>query len=121
MNDDNLKPFSKGTSGNPKGRPKGSKNFATVLKGYLQCRIEEKDIFTGVIKKFRAIEVMVLKQIAKAMDGDLNAVKWIANRADGKARQEQFAERPKDNKIIIEIVGGLEDEENKDIKAQNGQ
>ena len=41
-NNDNLKPFKKGQSGNPKGRPKGSKNRSTIIKKWLE--VEEQSI-----------------------------------------------------------------------------
>ena len=39
-NEDNLIPFQKGQSGNPKGRPVGSKNRSTIAKKWLE--IEQK-------------------------------------------------------------------------------
>ena len=40
---DNLKPFKKGESGNPNGRPKGSLNRSTVAKKWLSTNQEYKN------------------------------------------------------------------------------
>ena len=37
-NNGNLKPFKKGESGNPNGRPKGSKNRSTIMEKWLEVR-----------------------------------------------------------------------------------
>ena len=36
-NEENLIPYKKGQSGNPNGRPKGSKNRSTIAKKWLQA------------------------------------------------------------------------------------
>jgi hypothetical protein len=67
--------FRKGISGNRKGRPKGKRNFTTVLTEIL----EEEIVITerGVRKKVTKLEA-ALKQLAnKAARGDLVAARQL--------------------------------------------
>ena len=81
--------FLPGVSGNPAGKPRGTRNFATVMKTLLELptdRIgaEFKDEYGRPISK---MEAMALVQVKRAEHGDLSAFKEIADRVDGKATQ----------------------------------
>lgn len=67
--------FRKGVSGNPKGRPKGKLNFATVLEQSLREKvvIEENGIRKTVTKFGAAIK----KLISKAVGGDIVAFRQL--------------------------------------------
>jgi len=71
--------FVKGRSGNPKGRPKGSQNFATLLHkiGRQRVRVTENG-GSRLISKF---EATMLQLMNKAISGDLKAIRelhcWI--------------------------------------------
>ncbi len=75
--------FKEGQSGNPAGRPKGSRNLSTILRELLDEEIELSD---GEKKKYK--EVIIRKLITKANDGDLRAITEIFDRVDGKPTQE---------------------------------
>jgi hypothetical protein len=72
-NKDNLKPFSKGQSGNPNGRPVGSLNAKTILQKYLGIITKAENPITNEIEDLTVAEQMHLKQIAKAIEGDFIA------------------------------------------------
>jgi hypothetical protein len=76
-NEGNLKPFKKGKSGNPKGRPKKLPHLEELLADVLG---EEKD----GIEAARAI-LMALR--AKATKGDVRAAEVLLDRAYGKSKQ----------------------------------
>lgn len=72
----NLKPFPKGTSGNPNGRPKGTVNLSTRIRNYLentQTLTYQKDKWQG-----EPIELLIGVYTQKAIDGDLKAATWLA-------------------------------------------
>jgi hypothetical protein len=69
--------FQKGRSGNPRGRPKGAKNFATVLEGELNQRVEITEI--GKRRKISMREAITKRLIAKAANGDAKAIQTVLN------------------------------------------
>ena len=50
-NEENLKLFKKGESGNPAGRPKGSLNRSTIAKRWLEVEQDLKNPLTGDTEK----------------------------------------------------------------------
>ncbi len=78
--------FVKGTSGNPRGRPLKGHAFAEILRAMLA---EEK---AGITSRERIARVV----IAKALKGDMDAIKWIVDRVDGKVTDmvEAHVDRP---------------------------
>lgn len=60
--------FQKGKSGNPKGRPKGSKNFDTELDAVLNKKVTV--IENGRAKKVTTQEAVLRKLTAKALEGN---------------------------------------------------
>jgi hypothetical protein len=50
-NEQNLNPFKKGQSGNPKGRPVGRKSRSTIAKKWLETPEKFKNPITGEIEE----------------------------------------------------------------------
>lgn len=87
--------FKKGKSGNPKGRPKGSRNFANVLSEELNQKIEVRE--NGVMRKISKQDALLKAIFAKALNGDLKAAQTIV------AMNERLAARnPPEPETIIE-------------------
>ena len=63
--------FKKGASGNPKGRPKGSKNFFTLLDQELAQPIVVN--VNGRRKTVSRLQAMVKQMVADALQGDQKA------------------------------------------------
>ena len=76
-NKENLKPFKKGESGNPNGRPKKLPELDKLLADVLG---EEKDGITAGEAILKALR-------AKASKGDVRAAEVLLDRAYGKAKQ----------------------------------
>jgi hypothetical protein len=72
--------FRKGESGNPKGRPKGSRTVGAVLQDILQQRIAVTE--NGKTRRLRALEVMLRRLANDAMRSEPVAVKLILSLYD---------------------------------------
>lgn len=79
----NLIPPVKGEIRNPKGRG-NSKNTKTILERFLNLEMKQKNPFTEQDEKMSVLELMHLKQIANALEGELSAYKEILDRHEGK-------------------------------------
>lgn len=64
--------FKKGKSGNPKGRPKGSSNFLTLLDGELAQSIVVNE--NGKKRTVSRMQAMVKRLVTGALQGDLKAL-----------------------------------------------
>jgi len=89
LNPQNLKPFKKGKSGNPAGRPPGIPNTRTRLQRLLNITQNLTNPITGEVEGFTILEQLDLQQIIKARKGDLAAYKEIIDRLEGKAKEDK--------------------------------
>ena len=71
--------FKKGKSGNPKGRPKGSRNFATDLKETLEKPVRVTD--HGKSKTVSTQHAALLRLREKALSGDARALDLLIDLA----------------------------------------
>lgn len=86
MNNKNLKPFKKGHPGGP-GRPKGSISITNRLTKYLEKQIKAReplDKSNQELKTFSLIDLIILRLIENALNGDIKAITTIFDRIDGK-------------------------------------
>ena len=99
--------FRKGVSGNAKGRPKGSKNLATLLieaaNGQVTATID------GKLRKISKIQATTLQLATKAASGDPKSIsqliEWVdeIERRAASKRPEPFPIAPADKQIIDEL------------------
>ncbi len=94
--------FKKGRSGNPSGRPRGSRNWDTLIYGALEARVVvHKDGRRKTITKREAIAIQLVN---KAVSGDLRSVRELLARQQGPTGQPgEFPIGP-DGKPVITIV-----------------
>ena len=91
--------FKKGQSGNPNGRPKGSKNRSTIAKYWLSVEQNLKNPLTGQSETMSQEDLMTLELIKKAREGDVNAYKALMDSGYG-APVQQIESEITERKII---------------------
>jgi Family of unknown function (DUF5681) len=70
--------FKRGQSGNPRGRPKGSRNESTMLRELLHRKINARD--GGRSRKITILEGILLRITEDALKGDTKSAAFILNR-----------------------------------------
>lgn len=80
--------YVKGTSGNPAGRPKGTKNRATLIREKLEVLVKMEDPLSGTITEMTLQDAVVLTMIKKALAGDVPAAKELLDGAFGKITEK---------------------------------
>ncbi len=99
--------FVKGQSGNPKGRPKGSQNLATLLQKITKQRVTVTE--NGRSREMSKAEAIFVQLVNKALRGDLNATHelrfWTQYLEDSaKAAAPSPVLRDDDQAVIARIV-----------------
>jgi hypothetical protein len=92
-NQDNLKPFKKGQSGNPNGRPK-LPDLKEVMAKALSSEKNGK----------AAIEEIIDAMKAKAAKGDVRAAEFLFDRGYGKATQDINMRQEGTAQIVIKVI-----------------
>ena len=88
----NLKPFKKGQSGNPGGRPKW-KQITEILKSE---------------KNQEKLEEMINVVFERALEGDMRAVEFIADRLEGKVTHRLQVSPANDKPIKVFSIEGVD-------------
>jgi hypothetical protein len=88
IKNEDLNQFKKGESGNPNGRPKGSKNRSTIARQWLEVNQNLKNPLTGENETMSQEDLMTLALIKKARDGDVNAYKALMDSGYGAPVQQ---------------------------------
>jgi hypothetical protein len=104
--------FEPGRSGNPRGRPKGSRSVATVLQAILNQKVAVTE--NGRIRKVAVIEVMIRRLVNDAMRSDPRALKLLLSMADrvqtsGEAAPDLGAMMAEDTAILEHYLGAQAD------------
>lgn len=92
--------WKEGESGNPAGRPKGTKNRATIARKWLEVLEKIKNPITNAQEELTQEEIMTLAQIAKARKGDTRAYQALMDSAFGQPKQTIEQEGTVVKKII---------------------
>jgi len=107
--------FTKGRSGNPKGRPKGSQNLATILVKAGRQRIKVTE--NGRTRHISKFEASMLQLMNQAVSGDLKAIRelhcWIITLADpDQASLSQSVPREADEIVMANLIKRIRNSEN---------
>ena len=80
--------WQKGESGNPNGRPKGSKNRSTIARHWLEVNQNLKNPLTGDNENMSQEDLMTLALIKKAREGDVQAYRALMDSGYGAPVQQ---------------------------------
>lgn len=87
--------FKKGEIHNPNGRPLKEWTWSSLIRSAM-----EKENLDGEQIKIEVANVLV----AKAMEGDVQALKELGNRLDGLPAQTQILKGDKENPLQMEYI-----------------
>lgn len=97
----NLKPFQKGESGNPNGRPKGQRNYATIYREALQKLAAAQNVTPEELE-----DLIEQTGLNKALEGDYKFFQDIRDRIHGKPTQavDLTSKGERIEGVIVEFV-----------------
>jgi Family of unknown function (DUF5681) len=116
--------FVKGQSGNPKGRPKGSQNLATLLQKIIRQRVMVTE--NGKSREMSKAEAIFTQMVNKGLRGDLNAIHqlrfWTQYLEDSaKAAAPLPVLHDDDNAVIASIVERARQSEKRESNTETEQ
>ena len=92
--------FKKGTSGNPNGRPKSGFALNEYITELANVELEDKKTM---------LEAVVGKVYEEALDGNMSAINFLADRILGKPSQSIGIKDVSDEPIKVFDIDGLDD------------
>jgi hypothetical protein len=95
--------FKPGQSGNKLGRPKGSKNEATIIDELFNRKVDVRQ--NGRVRKITLLEAICLKCAEDALKGNLKAATFLLNR---RQQLESSSERPANDPLDMDDQKVLE-------------
>lgn len=102
----NLKSWQSGQSGNPKGRPKGSRNFKTIIRDMLHDSSTWELLPKDAVKtKGTPLEAIICTLTAKAIQGDIRAADVLLKYAvDRDEIYEESTSIFDTKELVIQVV-----------------
>jgi hypothetical protein len=94
--------FKSGQSGNPMGRPRGSKNEATILGELLNRKIDIRE--GGRVRKITVFEAILLRFTEDALKGNTKSAAFLFNRYAGTQADESqpFDDINEDDREVLD-------------------
>ena len=106
--------FKKGQSGNPKGRPKGVKNFQTELRSVLRSKVTVT--VAGKPKLVSVVKAALMRLREKALKGDQRALEIVlgyaqesSSASDARLRERQLSKLEQDILGRSDLAGNTAD------------
>ena len=110
-------PWKKGETGNPTGRPLGSRNVKTILTELLDITEEARNPITGETAEVTQLDMILAKLVVQAKHGDMASVDRVLDRFEGKPVQPNKNEN--DNKNLnVELTELEAVDDEKILKAR---
>jgi hypothetical protein len=111
--------FSKENQPKNNGRPLGTLNSKTILNRFLSITKQMTNPLNNCDENLTIGELIHLKQVANALEGDLSAYKEIIDRLEGKTVNVQEIKQEVTQKTL-RIGYGDADNETEDENGENG-
>jgi len=105
--------FKEGQSGNPKGRPKKSRNFKTLLREELDTLVTVRE--GNIEKRITTRELMVKRVVRAGINGDVRQQQFVAKHDDGADEPEPFRVTEEDEAEFAAMLA----EYSKEAKDEN--
>lgn len=99
--------FKKGVSGNPKGRPKGSRNQSSLLEEVINALVSVTE--NGKKKMITKREAALIQLVNKAAGGDLRATKMLEDMYERHCKEKIL--RPQEVSPSTASAGPVTEEE----------
>lgn len=114
--------FAKGQSGNPSGRPKGKRNWATVLHSTLEQKVTITE--NAGQRKVSKLEAATMQLVNKAAAGDQNSIRLLLQLVPGmeaiiNSTSATSLSNEQDKKVLAEMLQRLESPATEVIKADS--
>jgi hypothetical protein len=93
--------FKKGRSGNPRGRPKGALNLATVLARTLREKVTIDE--NGKRKTVSKLEAAIAQLVSRATSGDAQAIRYLC----------QLVKSAEERSVVVEPTTQLSETDQK--------
>jgi len=93
-----------GQSGNPAGKPKGTKHLSTHIQELLNDPTFELKLKDGTLLEERPIEAIIKTAVAKSISGDNRWAEWLAKHGYGDKLVVEFNDPRKE--ILDKYLGG---------------
>lgn len=84
--------FQKGRSGNPRGRPRGSKGWITLVREAVSAKVEVRENGRP-LRKITKLEAAVTQLVNRAAGGDLRALALLLSNPAAYRALEQISSR----------------------------
>ncbi|MDP3078676.1 DUF5681 domain-containing protein [Bradyrhizobium sp.] len=113
-----AKPFTKGKSGNPDGRPPGSRSLRTILKEAIEIKRKSRTdpLNPDAAPRDMTIgEELVAKWVSLGLDGSERSLERMFEQLEGKAVQPISG--PEGGPVQTETVFKLDEASNEMVKA----
>jgi hypothetical protein len=94
--------FKKGESGNPKGRPVGSRSRSTIVREWMEASERAKNPITGEVEELTQADIATLAVLKKARAGDVNAYRELMDSGYGK-NPDIIQDETKQRKLVIVV------------------
>jgi hypothetical protein len=92
--------FKPGQSGNRRGRPKGSKNSATILNELLQRKIEVRE--GGRLRKITIHEAVLRRILEDSLKGNIKSAAFLLNRLNSSPGDDVSPGISEDDQAVLD-------------------